>query len=231
MPDLAHLPQRRRQRQHDSRGSAQPGRQPERRHRHLHLGRRRRHRDSRGRPELQPARGHHAGRQRALGGHGRFRERIPPPSCAGQRAAAAVLVPGFQRRGTGRDPLLERPGRGHGLCGVGFCGRTEPGRRVPCPPWRSCRRGSPCIRIVPNPFNPSTTLRFDLPQAGKVELTIYDVAGRRVRTLVRETRLPGVRKVIWRGRDESGRQVASGVYLYKLKAGSHVETRRMTLVK
>jgi hypothetical protein len=83
----------------------------------------------------------------------------------------------------------------------------------------------------PNPFNPSTTLRFDLQQAGPVELTIYDVSGRRVRTLVQETRAEGPHQVIWRGLDESGRQVASGVYLYKLKAGSFVETRRMVLLK
>jgi flagellar hook assembly protein FlgD len=86
-------------------------------------------------------------------------------------------------------------------------------------------------RNFPNPFNPSTTLRFDLPQAGMVELTIYDVTGRRVRTLVRETLAAGRQEVVWQGRDDGGRQVASGVYLYKLKAGSYVETRRMTLVK
>jgi hypothetical protein len=84
---------------------------------------------------------------------------------------------------------------------------------------------------IPNPFNPSTTIRFELQQAGKVELKIYDVAGRRVRTLVQESRDAGSHDVIWRGLDESGRQVASGVYLYRLHAGSYVETRRMTLLK
>jgi hypothetical protein len=52
-----------------------------------------------------------------------------------------------------------------------------------------------------------------------------------VRTLVQETRHAGSHDVIWRGVDDSGRQVASGVYLYSLRAGSYVETRRMTLLK
>ncbi|MBE0565598.1 MAG: VCBS repeat-containing protein [Krumholzibacteria bacterium] len=83
----------------------------------------------------------------------------------------------------------------------------------------------------PNPFNPSTTLRFDLPQAGKVELTIYDTAGRRVRTLVRETLAAGRQEVVWRGRDDGGRQVASGVYFYRLEAGTFGETKKMILLK
>ena len=85
--------------------------------------------------------------------------------------------------------------------------------------------------VLPNPFNPSTKIRFDLPQTGMVELTVYDVAGRRVRTLVQEVRNAGEHQVIWRGLDESRRQVASGVYLCRLRAGSYEETRRMTLLK
>jgi hypothetical protein len=84
---------------------------------------------------------------------------------------------------------------------------------------------------VPNPFNPLTTISFDLPSTAETKLTIYDVTGRRVRTLVQQELPPGRHEVIWRGVDESGERVASGVYLYRLRAGSHVETRRMTLMK
>lgn len=84
---------------------------------------------------------------------------------------------------------------------------------------------------VPNPFSPSTMIRFDLDKADAVELTIYDVTGRRVRTLVNEARGAGRHEVVWRGEDDNGRRVASGVYLYRLRSGSYVETRRMTLLK
>ena len=84
---------------------------------------------------------------------------------------------------------------------------------------------------VPNPFNPSTMIRFDLPQAGEVELTIYDMAGRRVRTLVQETRAAGSHEVFWHGTDDRGLRVATGVYLYRLRAGSYEEKKWMTLLK
>lgn len=87
------------------------------------------------------------------------------------------------------------------------------------------------IQSHPNPFNPSTTIRFELPQSGPVELTIYDAAGRRVRTLLHEARDAGSHDVVWRGLDDSGQPVASGVYTCRLRAGSYEETRRMTLIK
>jgi hypothetical protein len=85
---------------------------------------------------------------------------------------------------------------------------------------------------VPNPFNPMTMIGYNLPQPSTVNLRIYDMAGRLVRTLVRGDVVDaGRQEVIWRGRDDSGRQVAAGVYFYKLDAGSFSETKRMTLVK
>jgi len=87
----------------------------------------------------------------------------------------------------------------------------------------------PC---APNPFNPRTTIRFDLPVAAPVSLEIYDVAGRLIHRLLTGERLqPGVHERTWRGRDSAGRGVAAGVYFYRLDAGSYSETRRMTLVK
>jgi hypothetical protein len=84
---------------------------------------------------------------------------------------------------------------------------------------------------VPNPFNPRTTLSFSLPSLSHVRLTIYDVRGRLVTTLLDESRGPGRHGVIWDGRDDRQREVASGVYLYRIEAGSFVETKRVVLVK
>jgi len=84
---------------------------------------------------------------------------------------------------------------------------------------------------APNPFNPRTTIRFELVRPGAVDLAVYDLAGRRVRTLVNGARAAGEHAVHWSGRDESGRRVASGTYLYRLSTGTWHETRRMTLVE
>jgi hypothetical protein len=84
---------------------------------------------------------------------------------------------------------------------------------------------------VPNPFNPETTIRFDLPHPSQTELVIYNVRGGRVRQLLSGRVDAGVRSVMWDGRDDSGRQVTSGVYFYRLTAGDFVATRRMVLLK
>ena len=85
---------------------------------------------------------------------------------------------------------------------------------------------------APNPFNPSTTIAFDLPRAATVNLTIYDASGRVVRRLLSQgPGLAGRNEVVWNGRDEAGRQVSSGVYLYTLETPGHRDKGRMTLVK
>lgn len=83
----------------------------------------------------------------------------------------------------------------------------------------------------PNPFNPSTQIRFSVAHAGHVSLEIYDAAGRHVRTLVDDTRAADEHTVTWDGRDDTGAAVAAGVYLYRLQAGDDARTRRMVLVK
>jgi len=84
---------------------------------------------------------------------------------------------------------------------------------------------------VPNPFNPATVLSFDLTAAGRTRLVIYDVAGRRVTILVDGHRAAGRHEVTWDGRDARGRELASGVYFYRLDAGSFGETKRMVLMR
>jgi len=83
----------------------------------------------------------------------------------------------------------------------------------------------------PNPFNPRTTIAFDLAKAGRVRLAVYDVRGRRVASLVDGFRAAGSWSEVWDGTDLSGRPVASGVYLYRLEADGVDQTRSMTLVR
>ncbi len=83
----------------------------------------------------------------------------------------------------------------------------------------------------PNPFNPSTSLRFDLPSPASVTLTVYDIEGRRVRRLVEGHREAGSHLVTWRGRDDGGRSVSSGIYLAALQAGDRRLSRKLILLK
>jgi hypothetical protein len=83
----------------------------------------------------------------------------------------------------------------------------------------------------PNPFNPSTTISFSVSQEGPVALEVFDLAGRHVQTLVSAVVSAGEHSVQWHGRDDTAAQVASGVYLYRLKAGDFVQTKRMVLLK
>lgn len=83
----------------------------------------------------------------------------------------------------------------------------------------------------PNPFNPQTTIRFDLAHDGRVSLRIYDVAGRLVRILFDEERQAGRDTVVWNGLDDAGAPVGSGLYLVRLATGESLFTRKMLLMK
>ena len=83
----------------------------------------------------------------------------------------------------------------------------------------------------PNPFNPSTTIRYDLAGAVDVNLVVYDVLGQKVRQLVDMRQPGGTYSVVWDGRNGQGQQVANGVYFYELKAGAFHSTRKMMLTK
>jgi len=78
----------------------------------------------------------------------------------------------------------------------------------------------------PNPFNPSTAIKFSIPEAGSVELKVYDLIGNEVATLVNETKTPGIYEVKFRAIE-----LSSGVYIYSLKAGNFVQTKKMILIK
>ncbi|MGB2697781.1 MAG: FlgD immunoglobulin-like domain containing protein [Candidatus Zixiibacteriota bacterium] len=83
----------------------------------------------------------------------------------------------------------------------------------------------------PNPFNPDTKIDFSIPRNSKVRLSIYNVMGQRIKTLVDETKTAGYYDVIWDGRNEKGKEVASGTYIYKLEADDFKETKKMILLK
>ncbi len=83
----------------------------------------------------------------------------------------------------------------------------------------------------PNPFNPSTTIYYSVAQPGKVELMIFDMLGRKVRTLVHDFQPTGAYTVRWNGRDAAGTRLASGSYVYELKIGGFVSTKRMLMLK
>ena len=85
--------------------------------------------------------------------------------------------------------------------------------------------------VRPNPFNPTTTISFTLPERARVTLSIYDVEGRLVRTLLDEVVGEGYQERIWNGRDAGGTPVSSGVYFYRLTAGGKTLTKKMVLLK
>lgn len=83
----------------------------------------------------------------------------------------------------------------------------------------------------PNPFNPTTEINFALPQAGDVELSVFNLLGQKVTTLVNEAMPAGNHTVTWDGTSESGGAVASGIYFYRISAGSFTETKKMMMLK
>ena len=83
----------------------------------------------------------------------------------------------------------------------------------------------------PNPFNPTTEIRYDLPEEGFVSLAIYNMVGQKVRTLRSETMQPGYHSMVWDGRNDVGSQVATGMYFYSIHTGSFQATKKMLFLK
>jgi len=83
----------------------------------------------------------------------------------------------------------------------------------------------------PNPFNPVTTLRYDLPENGLVNIIIYDMLGKNVKTLINQTQDAGYKSVIWDATNDYGKPVSAGIYLYQIQAGEYIQTKKMVLLK
>ena len=83
----------------------------------------------------------------------------------------------------------------------------------------------------PNPFNPITTLRYDLPQNEMINITIYDMKGRIIKTLVNSSQTAGHKTIQWNATNEQNKPVSAGLYLYRVQAGEFRQTRKMLLLK
>jgi flagellar hook assembly protein FlgD len=83
----------------------------------------------------------------------------------------------------------------------------------------------------PNPFNSETIIKYDLLKSCEVNLTIYNILGQKVKTLANERQEAGSKTIGWDGKDEKGKDLASGIYFYQLKAGEVTQTKRMVLLK
>jgi hypothetical protein len=83
----------------------------------------------------------------------------------------------------------------------------------------------------PNPFNPATIIRYALPKESYVEIIVYDLLGQKVKTLVAENQSSGYRSIAWDGTDNSGGKVSSGMYLYRMVAGSFVQAKKLVMLK
>ncbi|MFL2989833.1 MAG: T9SS type A sorting domain-containing protein, partial [Candidatus Neomarinimicrobiota bacterium] len=83
----------------------------------------------------------------------------------------------------------------------------------------------------PNPFNPITTLRYDLPEDGLVNITIYDMMGRIVKTLVNGSQTAGYKSIQWNATNDKNEPVSAGLYLYTIQTGEFRQTKKMVLLK
>jgi Spy/CpxP family protein refolding chaperone len=136
--------------------------------------------------------------------------------------------------GRGRGPCGEGMGRGRG---PGACRMADAGgdRALAAPDdgLAAGKSGEPALGLGnhPNPFNPETTIQFQLPEPASVRLTVFDLQGAQVRSLELGRLEAGSHQTVWDGQDSQGRPAASGTYLYRLDLPGRSETGRMTLLR
>ncbi|MCK4980560.1 MAG: T9SS type A sorting domain-containing protein, partial [Candidatus Delongbacteria bacterium] len=82
----------------------------------------------------------------------------------------------------------------------------------------------------PNPFNPTTTIKFSIPEEGEVDLTIYNIKGQKIKTLAKNQYVKGDHSIIWNGNDELGNSVSSGLYFYRLNINGNTEAIKKCLL-
>jgi len=83
----------------------------------------------------------------------------------------------------------------------------------------------------PNPFNPSTTILYEIPEKGKVEVSIFDINGKLIKNLVNRYQTAGSHQIVWKGENQAGQKVASGFYIYTVKFNNTVSSKKMLLIK
>ena len=88
------------------------------------------------------------------------------------------------------------------------------------------------VKVYPNPFNPTTLISFSIPEESNIELTIFNIKGQKIKTLVNSNLEQGNHSIIWSGNDKLNKPVSSGVYFYKLNVNGRTEaTKKMLLLK
>ena len=142
----------------------------------------------------------------------------------------------FSIKSSAGEPLTGRTGGGNFQVGSGFW-YADPEAKLP--EAVEVEIGLPTEipteydldQNYPNPFNPTTNIVFSLPERARARLEVYNTIGQRVSVLIDDEFPAGTHRIKWDARDETGRQVASGLYLYRLMAGEFSKTRTMILLK
>ncbi len=139
---------------------------------------------------------------------------------AGDEISLSTHVPGIAKKST----LLASLGHAYEIVGEKTAKELSPAASTEVPYGFT-------LSVHPNPFNPSTQIRFTLPAVRLVSLRIFDITGRLVRTWNEEPRSIGEHLIVWEGNDQNGRHVASGAYFAELTAGEHRKIVKMTLLR
>jgi hypothetical protein len=157
-------------------------------------------------------------------------DNVPPPTMGGSTTPGARLRVGKANSGANTPFYYIPPLQGnmddlkiYNYPQAGISGVDKPAASVP---WKFV-----LSQNYPNPFNPTTRISFEIPKALQTKLVVYDILGREVRTIVNEEMHAGSHVVTWDGRNNAGFNVGSGVYMYKLTAGSMSKTQKMMLLK
>ncbi|MCK4297825.1 MAG: T9SS type A sorting domain-containing protein, partial [Candidatus Marinimicrobia bacterium] len=115
---------------------------------------------------------------------------------------------------------------------VDYSGKTELHGPVSATPIESAFPAEfRLYQNYPNPFNPVTTISYDLPEDGFVELSVYNMRGEKVTTLLKSNQEAGSYKVNWDGRNENGEIVSSGIYFLRIVSGSYSKTNKMIFIR
>jgi hypothetical protein len=151
------------------------------------------------------------------------------PSAANYLGAVPAAAPAFEDLTGGATDWYRLAAIDSSGASSGFGPALQPSNSTDSPATPPARLA--LHQNVPNPFNPTTSLRYDLPGPATVTLTVYDPTGRVVRRLLSEARPAGTFVARWDGRDDDGRAVGSGVYWARLEAGLEHRTRKLVLVR
>lgn len=148
---------------------------------------------------------------------------------AGTRDSTTFFLPDFDIAGNSR--IFDGNGDGSSVVDLGAYEYSSPTNITEKRERLNMPSELALFQNFPNPFNPETAILYELPQTSQVEVAIFNLLGERIRTLVNERQAAGQHRLHWDGRNEFGRQVPSGVYLYRLRAGEFVQTRKMILMQ